>query len=481
MNSSGAGGLQPLIISSRPRSTTSSDDSTPSCSSHSRSGSGQSSSLPSTSHPSSLKYHHRRPPPASVLRQTQSQPSGPAAPAWFMDLAQHPLDLLPEEIWSNICRFMDLSTLWSLKDTCHFFRHWLRPLLIHRFLLEYAPLKHLFQMTRQRLDHYPPISPTLKPTVDTLNSGFRGSAGTHGSSSAAAGPGIAIPQQPPRSPKITFAPSPLALPMSPISLTPASIGRFSASSNPTSPLMERRRTSNQNSHQLSQLMDSQCLLEEKENAVHLVDELVVRTIHQMHHDISALVQQELMEEFHPSTSPADSPLPPVKYTDVYEEWAFFDPHLQGLAREQNLERFRAEVGRRGSGVISAQFDRWERKRLEKLRQYSMHVSKLWCIIGQRKFPFSHAENRAWKERRRMRREAEVPEVEQQPDARHRSRSFGQTAHSGSLSSSLSSVNSVNSQSGSRRRNSTGGRRRRRASGSFRRRTKSNNWSDTDED
>jgi hypothetical protein len=94
--------------------------------------------------------------------------------------------------------------------------------------------------------------------------------------------------------------------------------------------------------------------------------------------------------------------PPEKYTDTYEQWAEYDATLTGLEREANRKKFRAEQGRRGSRVLSAQFVEYLEHHRRFTRHLSILVAKMYCALGFRRFPFSHAENKEWKRRRKAR-------------------------------------------------------------------------------
>lgn len=100
-----------------------------------------------------------------------------------------------------------------------------------------------------------------------------------------------------------------------------------------------------------------------------------------------------------------STYPPQKYTDQYEEWVHFDPNLEGIDRENNLQQFRNEQGRRGSGVLSRMYVKWDNELQEMIRNLSILTARLWCVLGRRRFPFTHSENKEWKRRRFMREES----------------------------------------------------------------------------
>ena len=132
--------------------------------------------------------------------------------------------------------------------------------------------------------------------------------------------------------------------------------------------------------------------------------------------------------------------PPRKYTDRYEEWAQYDPSLQGLDREMNMQQFRQEQGRRGSGVLSVQYVRWQVQRDEMIRQLSIMVARMWCVLGQRRFPFSHKENKEWKRRRRERGIQDEPAKKSQNGSRSSRRGNGKESRRRSKSAESSRYN-----------------------------------------
>ncbi|KAI9350652.1 hypothetical protein BDR26DRAFT_914827 [Obelidium mucronatum] len=92
---------------------------------------------------------------------------------------------------------------------------------------------------------------------------------------------------------------------------------------------------------------------------------------------------------------------PERYTDVFAEWEHYDSTLQGLELFELRDTWLRKAGGAKGRSHSRDHAEWEGAYLRMLKELKRDLSKVWAMHGKL-FPFTKAENAAWKEAKAIR-------------------------------------------------------------------------------
>ncbi|KAJ3112945.1 hypothetical protein HDU96_003971 [Phlyctochytrium bullatum] len=270
-------------------------------------------------------------------------------------LGEHPFDLFAVEVWEQIIGHLDPRDAFLLRATCTAFRFTLRDRLVEVLMAResLASLRNFAAentlLTAGNGGRSPGASPRMKGRSPRLGPASPGSGG--GSLPSLEIPPLMLPPSSASLPSLSIPPPP--------HLHPATASASSPSlapppaSDPTHPTT-----------------------------------LILR----LHHHLDAFLARALGPE-------------PDRHTDDFTLWVSYDATLTGLA----LAELRDAWLRRGGGSRGRSRSRlhadWEAARDAMAGELRGLLGRVWALLGKL-FPYSKAENAAWKERR-ARRAAEA--------------------------------------------------------------------------
>ncbi|KAJ3104073.1 hypothetical protein HDU97_009522 [Phlyctochytrium planicorne] len=285
---------------------------------------------------------------------------------------QHPFDLFAVEVWEDIIKMLDPSTIFTLRGTCTAFRFTMKENLV-QVLLAREPLASLRSFAAENaLVKSPVLGPSLSPSLRASVASSTSSS-SNWTLNAAASPSLTG-----MSPSNAFGmldgdmPPPLTLPVSSFGF-------------PHVPPLPPNSTF-QDASSSSAFLASTSLTSNPNLAIPKPEKPPTHPL-RLHHHIDAFLVRALGPE-------------PERYTSDFTMWVHYDETLTGLAlAEQRDEWSRKHGGSRGRSV-SKDHVQWEAAREMMGMDLKGLLARVWAVCG-RLYPFSKAENMIWKERRKL--------------------------------------------------------------------------------
>ncbi|KAJ1558146.1 hypothetical protein HK096_003317, partial [Nowakowskiella sp. JEL0078] len=88
---------------------------------------------------------------------------------------------------------------------------------------------------------------------------------------------------------------------------------------------------------------------------------------------------------------------PQKWTDDFTQWVNFDPMLTGIERQRLYDEWYRKHGGRSGRSLSRLYAEREESKVRQTSELKLALARLWAIKG-RLFPFTRAENTAWRKK-----------------------------------------------------------------------------------